>query len=75
MKAFIKIRSLKALLLHVDRETDGRTYRHDEANSRFLHFSYQPWNNKHNVGHNLRWLPNFETCSRKILKLTTKYSL
>jgi len=32
---FIKIRLVEAELFHADRDTDRRTNRHDEANSRF----------------------------------------
>jgi hypothetical protein len=38
MPNFIKIRQVGAQLFHADRRTDGRTERHDEANSRFLQF-------------------------------------
>jgi len=34
----MKIRPVEAELFHVDRRTDGRTDRHDEANSRFTKF-------------------------------------
>jgi hypothetical protein len=33
----MKIRSVEADLFHADGQTDGRTDRHDEANSRFSH--------------------------------------
>jgi len=34
----MKIRPVSAELFHWDRQTDGRTDRHDEANSRFSQF-------------------------------------
>jgi len=38
MSNLIKIRPVGAELFHVDGRTDGRTDRHDEANSRFSQF-------------------------------------
>jgi len=35
---FMKIRPVGAELFHADRQTDGQTGRHDEANSRFSQF-------------------------------------
>jgi hypothetical protein len=45
---FVKIRLLGAVLFHVDRQTDGQTYRqtnrYDKANSRFGSFAKAPRN-------------------------------
>ena len=38
MSNFMKIRPVGAELFHADRQTDGQTGRHDEANSRFSQF-------------------------------------
>jgi hypothetical protein len=38
MLNLMKIRLLGAELFHADRRTDGRTDRHDEANSHFSQF-------------------------------------
>jgi hypothetical protein len=38
ISTFMKIRPVGAELFHADRRTDGRTDRHDEANSRFPQF-------------------------------------
>ena len=38
MSYFIKIRSLGAELFYVDKKKDGRTDRHDEANSHISQF-------------------------------------
>ena len=35
---FMKIRPVGGELFHADRQTDGRTARHDEAHSRFSQF-------------------------------------
>ena len=35
---FLKIRPVGAELFHADGQTDGKTDRHDEINSRFLQF-------------------------------------
>ena len=41
---FIKIRPVGAELFHADRQTDGRTDGHDEADSRLSQFSNAPKN-------------------------------
>jgi hypothetical protein len=40
---FVKIRPLGDELFHVDRQTDGRTYRHDDASSRFSQLCERAW--------------------------------
>jgi len=43
---FLKPRTLGAELFHADGQTDGKTDRHDEANSRFLQFSESAYKKK-----------------------------